>query len=261
MRSAGLQRGTHLVGRCFGVHPDIDIAGFEDHGHAVVDRFDGGVGGAGEEREGLDVCGPETLPQAGDEEREPGRKAEVVGLFFFRAERAPLVEAADGDEAAAFADGVAEGRFVEDGFGASVDEGGPDLFVGRPRGDEAPAEIADGEIVLGAPDDGGELRGSDVEAGAQVLAVLTLPALLDLIPETIGEPGALAREGVERMELGPGVLTGESAAPEILERRGRSEKQEPRIRLFAVRFPLALGRSCSPKPGPFLGERGGGSAL
>lgn len=148
---------------------------------------------------------------------------EVVRLFFFRAERLPFVKAACGNEAAAFSCGIAKGREFEDRLGPRVDKRG--FFVFRPGRNEAPAKLIEREFVFVPPEYGAELCRSDIETAGPEFAVLFTPAFFDLFPEAIGEFGAFARERVEGLKFGRGVLTRESAALEILVLRLRFMRQ------------------------------------
>jgi len=108
----------------------------------VVDRAHDGVGRGGDEGAGLEdgtVGRAPRFPQAGETEGAAAGSLEEPWLTG-AAVLGPLVETAGGDHAAALAEGVAEGRFGGEGFGAGVDDRGGGVAVADPRRHEAPVE-------------------------------------------------------------------------------------------------------------------------
>src|SRR5215470_1082601 len=89
-----------------------------------------------------------SLPQAGEAEHAAVLHNDRIGLLGLRVELLPLVEAVRGNDAAAFSEGVSEGRLLRNRLGLRVDIAEAYLNILRPPGHKTPAQHVNGALFI-----------------------------------------------------------------------------------------------------------------
>ena len=159
--------------------PLFEILRRDHHRHAVVDRRHAALARGGDDGAGIDLAAGGAvspgLPQAGEGDRPAVARPQPEGLAraagIGARQLAPFVEAGGRHQAAAIAHGGAERGFVQNPFGAGVDEKRELLRVLDPGRHQPPAHQREAAGAAHHAHHGDRLGRRDVVARREILAV------------------------------------------------------------------------------------------